>query len=241
MSSLRETLQANLHAVHARITQAAGGAGRDPTRVRLLAVSKSFNAEAVVAAAACGQAEFGENYVQEAIDKMARVRELNVQPLPPLQWHFIGPIQSNKTRDIAAHFDWVQSVDRARIAERLSSQRDPAQTPLNVLLQVNISGEASKSGATPAELPGLARTVAGLPHLCLRGLMAIPEPETDPARQRAAFERTRAQFDRLLAEGHPLDTLSMGMSADLDAAITAGATMVRIGTAIFGARLKEPA
>jgi len=238
MSSLRETLQANLHAVHARITQAARGAGRDPTAIRLIAVSKSFDAKSVAAAAECGQVAFGENYVREAVDKMAEARRLSAQPL---QWHFIGPIQSNKTRDIAAHFDWVQSVDRAGIAERLSSQRQAAQAPLNVLLQVNISGEASKSGASPAALPALARTVADLPNLRLRGLMAIPAPESDPARLRAPFESTRRLFEQLQAEGHAIDTLSMGMSADLDAAIASGATMVRIGTAIFGARARKPA
>ncbi len=226
-------MQANLHAVHTRITQAARGAGRDPAAIRLLAVSKSFDADVVAAAADCGQLAFGENYLQEAVSKMVQVRR---QGAWPLQWHFIGPIQSNKTRDIAANFDWVQSVDRIRIAERLSAQRDTARGPLNVLLQVNISGEASKSGAKATDLPSLARAVADLPNLRLRGLMAIPEPESDPERQRVPLDHTRRLFELLQAEGHSLDTLSMGMSADLEAAIAAGATLVRIGTAIFGPR-----
>jgi len=234
MSSLQESLQANLRAVHARITHAARAAGRDPAGISLVAVSKTFPAEVVVAALAGGQLAFGENYVQEAVEKIARVRELASSHA--VQWHFIGPIQSNKTRTIAEHFDWVQSVDRLKVAERLAEQRPAARGPLNVLLQVNISGEASKSGAPPDELSRLAMQVAELPNLRLRGLMAIPEPQTDPARQRAPLVRTRQLFDTLHADGHRLDTLSMGMSADLDEAIAAGANMVRIGTAIFGTR-----
>jgi hypothetical protein len=234
MSSLQESLQANLRAVNTRITHAARAAGRDPAGIALVAVSKTFPAEVVVAALASGQLAFGENYVQEAMEKIARVREL--APAHAAQWHFIGPIQSNKTRTIAETFDWVQSVDRLKVAERLAEQRPAEKGPLNVLLQVNISSEASKSGAPPSEISRLATQVAVLPNLRLRGLMAIPEPQSDRTRQRAPLARTRQLFDALLAEGHRLDTLSMGMSADLDEAIAAGANMVRIGAAIFGTR-----
>ncbi|MGH6622799.1 MAG: YggS family pyridoxal phosphate-dependent enzyme [Burkholderiaceae bacterium] len=234
MSSLQESLQANLRAVNTRITHAARAAGRDPSEIALVAVSKTFPAEVVAAALASGQSAFGENYVQEAVEKIARVRDL--APFHSAQWHFIGPIQSNKTRTIAETFDWVQSVDRLKVAERLAEQRPTARGPLNVLLQVNISGEASKSGAQPGDLSLLATQVAGLRNLRLRGLMAIPEPQSHPARQRAPLARTRQLFDTLRAEGHALDTLSMGMSADLDEAIAAGANMVRVGIAIFGTR-----
>jgi pyridoxal phosphate enzyme (YggS family) len=237
MSSLEEAVQANLAAVHERITKAARAAGRDPRSVALLAVSKTFAAETVASAHAAGQRAFGENYVQEALGKIERLRALE----PPLEWHFIGPIQSNKTRAIAEHFDWVQSVDRLKVAQRLSEQRPPGRQPLDVLLQVNISGEASKSGVAPADVEGVARAVAKLPRLRLRGLMAIPEPEADPARQRAPLAALRALFDRLRAAGLDLDTLSMGMSADLEAAVLEGATMVRIGTAIFGERERKEA
>jgi pyridoxal phosphate enzyme (YggS family) len=230
-------VQANLAAVHDRITKAARAAGRDPRSVALLAVSKAFPAETVASAHAAGQRAFGENYLQEALGKIERLRAL----APPLEWHFIGPIQSNKTRAIAEHFDWVQSVDRLKVAQRLSEQRPPGRQPLDVLLQVNISGEQSKSGVAPADVEGLARAVAALPRLRLRGLMAIPEPETDPARQRAPLAALRALFDRLRAAGLDLDTLSMGMSADLEAAVLEGATLVRIGTAIFGERERKQA
>lgn len=203
----------------------------------LLAVSKTFPAEAVVEAMAAGQRAFGENYLQEALDKMQEVARL--QPDTPISWHFIGPIQSNKTRPIAASFQWVHTVERLKIAQRLSEQRPPELGPLDICLQVNISGEASKSGATEDELPDLARQVAGLPNLRLRGLMAIPEASSDPAQQRAAFARLRVLFDKLRADGLPLDTLSMGMSGDLAAAVAEGATIVRIGSAIFGARHYE--
>jgi pyridoxal phosphate enzyme (YggS family) len=205
--------------------------------VELLAVSKTFPAEAVVEAMAAGQRAFGENYLQEALDKMQEVARL--QPDTRIEWHFIGPIQSNKTRPIAAHFQWVHTVERLKIAQRLSEQRPPELGPLDICLQVNISGEASKSGATEDELPELARQVAGLPNLRLRGLMAIPEPSSDPAQQRAAFARLRVLFDKLRKDGLPLDTLSMGMSGDLAAAVAEGATIVRIGSAIFGARHYE--
>ena len=195
--------------------------------------ARPFPAEVVLAAVAAGQRAFGENYVQEAIDKIQRLRELtDARP----EWHFIGPIQSNKTRTIAEHFDWVQSVDRLKIAQRLSEQRPADRPPLNVLVQVNISGEASKSGVEPAALDGLAREVARLPRLKLRGLMAIPEPEADETRRRAPLAAMRILFERLRAGGLPLDTLSMGMSADLEDAVLEGSTMVRIGTAIFGER-----
>jgi pyridoxal phosphate enzyme (YggS family) len=234
MSSLDDTLQANLRMVHERINSAARSVQRTADAVLLVAVSKTFPAEAVLAAARCGQLHFGESYVQEAVDKLTRVRSL--APTLALQWHFIGPIQSNKTRAIAEHFDWVQSVDRMKVAQRLSEQRGADRPPLNVLLQVNVSGEASKAGVAPDEVPALAESVAALPHLRLRGLMAIPEPESDPMRQRQPFARMRALFDALRARGRVLDTLSMGMSDDLEAAIAEGSTMVRVGTAIFGRR-----
>lgn len=203
----------------------------------MLAVSKTFPAEAVVEAMAMGQRAFGENYVQEALDKMQEVARL--QPDIAVEWHFIGPIQSNKTRPIASHFHWVHTVDRLKIAQRLSEQRPPELGPLDICLQVNISGEASKSGAGEDELPALARQVAQLPNLRLRGLMAIPEASKDPAQQRAAFARLRSLFEDLRADGLPLDTLSMGMSGDLAAAVAEGATIVRVGSAIFGARNYE--
>lgn len=243
MSTLDEAVQGNLKAVIERISRAAFAVSRDPSSVTLLAVSKTFSAEVVVAAARAGQRSFGENYVQEGVEKIARTREL--APKLPLQWHFIGPIQSNKTRPIAEQFDWVHSVDRLKIAQRLSEQRPAERAELDVLLQVNVSGEASKSGVTPADVESLAKAVAALPRLRLRGLMAIPEPTEDVGAQRAAFRALRLAFDQVrLALPHaPLDTLSMGMSADLEAAIGEGSTLVRVGTAIFGARtpVKEPA
>jgi pyridoxal phosphate enzyme (YggS family) len=222
-----------LHDVQTRIARAAAEAGRDAATVRLLAVSKTFGAAAVRDLAACGQREFGENYLQEALDKQAQLHDL------PLLWHFIGPIQSNKTRSIAEHFSWVHSVDRLKIAERLSAQRPAGLPPLQVCIEVNVSGEASKGGVATAGLPALADAVAALPGMQLRGLMAIPAPATDVAAQRAAFRQVRAAFEALVARGHPLDTLSMGMSADLEAAILEGATIVRIGTALFGERNKH--
>jgi len=224
----------NLQAVQERIDAAARAALRDPQSVRLLAVSKTFGPDAVIDAAGAGQRAFGENYLQEAVDKMAAVRD--ARPDLSLEWHFIGPIQSNKTRPIAEHFDWVHSVDREKIAQRLSEQRPDGRPPLNICLQVNISGEASKSGVAPGEVPALAKAVAGLPRVVLRGLMAIPEPAEDMERQRAPFRQLRELFEQLKAEGLALDTLSMGMSADIDAAIAEGATIVRVGTAIFGQR-----
>jgi pyridoxal phosphate enzyme (YggS family) len=224
----------NLQAVEATITDAVKASERARNDVQLLAVSKTFPAQAVLDTMAAGQLAFGENYLQEALDKIASVAQ--AQPNAAVEWHFIGPIQSNKTRPIAASFAWVHTVERLKIAQRLSEQRPPELGPLNICLQVNISGEASKSGASPEELPALAREVAQLPNLRLRGLMAIPEPTTDVAEQRAAFARVRALFDALRAEGLALDTLSMGMSGDLAPAIAEGATIVRVGSAIFGKR-----
>ena len=213
-----------------RIARAAEAAGRNAAEVRLLAVSKTWPADSVREAAAAGQRAFGENYVQEGAEKVDALAALG------LEWHFIGPLQSNKTRLVANRFAWVHSIDRLKIAERLSAQRDVHLPPLAVCIQVNVSGEASKSGVAPDELPALAHAVAALPRLRLRGLMAIPEPTSDVALQRARFAALRALRDRLNAEGLALDTLSMGMSDDLEAAIAEGSTMVRVGTAIFGSR-----
>jgi pyridoxal phosphate enzyme (YggS family) len=228
------TIPHKLQAVDALISTASKAAGRDRASVQLLAVSKTFPTEAVLEAVAAGQRAFGENYQQEALDKIVAVAA--AVPAEPVEWHFIGPIQSNKTRPIAASFAWVHTVERLKIAQRLSEQRPGGLPPLNICIQVNISGEASKSGATPEELPALARQVAALPNLKLRGLMAIPEPEIDEAKQRAAFARLRVLAEQLRADGLELDTLSMGMSADLAAAIAEGATIVRVGSAIFGSR-----
>jgi pyridoxal phosphate enzyme (YggS family) len=224
----------NLQAITATIVAAEQESGRPPHSVRLLAVSKTFGPEAVREAVEAGQRAFGENYLQEALDKIAA---LGAQP--PLEWHFIGPIQSNKTRPIAEHFDWVHTVEREKVAQRLSEQRPAGMAPLQICLQVNISGEASKSGVAPEALAALAHKVAALPHLTLRGLMAIPEPAVEFAQQRAAFARLRALYEQLRGEGLALDTLSMGMSADLRAAIVEGATIVRVGSAIFGSRHYE--
>ena len=213
-----------------RIARAAEAAGRDAAEVSLLAVSKTWPADSVREAAAAGQRAFGENYVQEGADKVDALAGLG------LEWHFIGPLQSNKTRLVANRFAWVHSIDRLKIAERLSAQRDAHLPPLEVCIQVNVSGEASKSGVAPGELPELAHAVAGLPRLRLRGLMAIPEPTSDVALQRARFATLRQLRDQLNADGLALDTLSMGMSDDLEAAIAEGSTMVRVGTAIFGSR-----
>jgi hypothetical protein len=229
----------NLQDVRRRIAAAVEEAQRDPGAVRLIAVSKTFPAEAVVGAIEADQHLFGENYVQEAVAKIDRVAAL--RPDPAVRWHFIGPIQSNKTRLIAERFDWVHSVDRLKIAERLSAQRDPARGPLAVLIEVNLDGEASKSGVAPPDVAALARAIVRLPNLALRGLMAVPAPRADAGGQRAAFAELRRLAESLRAEGLPADELSMGMSADLEAAIAEGATMVRVGTAIFGARPKPMA
>lgn len=222
-----------LRAVQARIARAAAEAGRDAATVCLLAVSKTFDAAAVRALATCGQHEFGENYLQEALGKQMALREL------PLLWHFIGPVQSNKTRAIAENFRWVHGVDRLKIAERLSAQRPAGLPPLQACIEVNVSAETSKGGVAVSELPALAAAVSKLPGIRLRGLMAIPAPTPDVATQRAAFRQVREAYDALIAYGHALDTLSMGMSADLEAAILEGATIVRIGTALFGERTKN--
>ncbi|SPA11973.1 Conserved hypothetical protein, UPF0001 family; putative racemase [Cupriavidus taiwanensis] len=225
-------IAANLQAVRQGIAAAAQQAGRQAADVALLAVSKTVSPDRIRAAYAAGQRQFGENYVQEGIDKIAALADLRAR----LQWHFIGPLQSNKTRPVAEHFDWVHTIDRLKIAERLSAQRPAGMPALQVCIQVNISGEASKSGVAPAEVPALAHAVAALPGLQLRGLMALPEPAHDPAAQRRPFAAMRAMLQALRADGLALDTLSMGMSGDMEAAIAEGATLVRIGTAIFGAR-----
>ena len=228
------TIPGNLQHVRARIATACQRAGRGVEEVTLLAVSKTFGADAVRAAAAAGQRAFGENYIQEGVEKIAALRDLG------LTWHCIGPIQSNKTRLVAEHFDWVHTVDRLKIAERLSAQRPADRPPLNVCIQVNIDGGANKSGVAPGEALALARDVAALPQLKLRGLMSIPEIAPDFEAARAVHAGARALFDQLNADGLGLDTLSMGMSDDLEAAIAAGSTMVRIGTAIFGSRAPKP-
>ncbi len=228
------TISGALQAVRTRIDDAAHNVSRDPATVRLLAVSKTFPAQAVYEAWQAGQSAFGESYVQEALEKIAELRDL------PLEWHFIGPLQSNKTRLIAENFAWVHGVDRLKIAERLSAQR-PADLPdLQVCLQVNVSGEASKSGIAPAETAALAVAVSRLPHLKLRGLMAIPEPTDDVALQRRRFAELRRLLGALNSQGYTLDTLSMGMSDDLEAAVAEGATIVRVGSAIFGSRNIRP-
>jgi hypothetical protein len=224
------TLPERLDAVRTRIALAERKAGRPPQSVHLIAVSKTQPSSAVAEAVAAGQRHFGENYLQEALAKQSELANI-----PDLVWHFIGPIQSNKTAPIAAYFDWVHSVDRLKIAQRLSEQRPEALAPLNICLQVNVSEEASKSGVSLAELPDLAAAVAQLPRLRLRGLMAIPAPSDDPASQRAPFRILRQALENLSLAG--LDTLSMGMSDDLEAAVQEGATFVRIGTAVFGRRL----
>jgi pyridoxal phosphate enzyme (YggS family) len=223
----------NLQRVRIRVAAACAGAGRRVEDVTLLAVSKTFGPDAVREAFAAGQHAFGENYIQEAVEKMALLADL------PLEWHCIGPIQSNKTRLVASHFHWAQSVDRLKVAQRLSEQRPDGMPPLNVCIQVNIDGGPTKAGVAPAETLELAREVARLPRLKLRGLMTIPEPLEDFEAQKAVHARARALFDDLRAAGLDIDTLSMGMTADIEAAIAAGSTMVRVGTAIFGGRAKR--
>jgi pyridoxal phosphate enzyme (YggS family) len=230
MATIPTGLQARIHAVRTRIAAACASAGRPADAVQLLAVSKTFAAEAVRAAAGAGLHDFGESYVQEALDKIDATRDL------ALTWHFIGPIQSNKTRPIAERFDWVHSVDREKIARRLSEQRPDGCAPLNACIEVNVSGETSKSGVAPDQVEALARLMTDLPRLRLRGLMTIPEPTSDMALQRRRFTQLRELLATLSDKGMALDTLSMGMSADLEAAIAEGATMVRVGTAIFGER-----
>jgi pyridoxal phosphate enzyme (YggS family) len=255
------TIRTGLETVRDRIARAAKSAGRDPEDVRLIAVSKAFPPQAVSEAAACDQRAFGENYAQEGVDKIASVEALlrreaecrpstergspggcaglasaQQRPLFHLEWHFIGPIQSNKTKLLAEHFHWVQSVDRLRVAQRLADQRPPQLAPLQVCIQVNVSGESTKSGVEPYAVTELAQQVAVLPRLRLRGLMTVPEPSPDTDRLRRQFRLLRELRDDLAAHGFALDTLSMGMSDDLEVAIAEGATMVRVGRAIFGDR-----
>jgi pyridoxal phosphate enzyme (YggS family) len=235
LSAAMASIPENILQVQARIAAACEAYARVPGSVNLMAVSKTCPGVSVREAYAAGQRDFGENYVQEALAKIAELEDLRGR----LRWHLIGPLQSNKTRDVAEAFDWVHSIDRAKLAERLSAQRPEGLPPLQVCLQVNISGEDTKSGAAPSDLPALARVVAGLPRLTLRGLMAIPEPAADLERQRAPHRALRELLDDLNARGFALDTLSMGMSDDLEAAIAEGATWVRVGTAIFGARARK--
>lgn len=220
----------NIALVRERIGSAARACGRNPDEITLLAVSKGQPAPRISAALEAGQSAFGENYLQEALEKMPAFRNRNVV------WHFIGALQANKTRSVAENFAWVQTVDRERIARRLSEQRPADLPPLNVCIEVRLSNEPSKHGALPADVPALAASIATLPRLRLRGLMTIPAPASDRNAQRLPFRQLRELHDRLCAAGHALDTLSMGMSDDLEAAIAEGATMVRIGTAIFGPR-----
>jgi pyridoxal phosphate enzyme (YggS family) len=239
------TIAARLQAVNQRIEAAARAAGRQPGDVGLVAVSKTFPPSAIAEAHAAGQRAFGENYLQEALEKMRDLASPGRSGgagspeggLPrPMEWHFIGPIQSNKTRSIAENFAWVHGVDRQKIAERLAQARPTDMPPLQVCMQVNVSGEPSKSGVTPQQAVALAESIAQLPSLRLRGLMAIPEVTSDPQLQRRRFRAVRELRDEIARHGIGLDTLSMGMSADLEAAIAEGATLVRIGTAIFGSR-----
>jgi pyridoxal phosphate enzyme (YggS family) len=233
------TIEGNLQQVRERLARACEAAGRDVNAVTLLAVSKTFGPDHVAAAVAAGQRAFGENYIQEGVEKVLALQAL--LPGQALEWHCIGPVQSNKTRLVATHFDWVHSVDRLKIAQRLSEQRPEDRVPLQVCLQVNVDGGANKSGVAPDELPALAHAVSALPRLRLRGLMCIPEPSEDPMVQRAAFRRVRELLQGLVDQGLSLDVLSMGMSDDLEPAVAEGSTMVRVGRAIFGHRpRKEP-
>jgi pyridoxal phosphate enzyme (YggS family) len=223
-------IETRLQAVRARMDAACQAAGRDPHAVTLLAVSKTFGVEAIRQAYAAGQTAFGENYIQEAVEKITALRDL------PLQWHCIGPIQSNKTRLVAEHFDWVHTIDRLKIAQRLSEQRPAHLPPLQVCVQVNVDGGVTKSGVPPAQALALAKQVAALPHLRLRGVMCIPEPTTNLIAGITRLSCVKAVFNAINQDGVALDTLSIGMSADLEAAIHAGSTMVRVGSAIFGGR-----
>ena len=228
------SLQENLHMVQQRIATQCAASGRDPQSVQLLAVSKTFALSAVLEAHQAGQQHFGENYIQEGVEKISACR---ARPdCGDLVWHCIGPIQSNKTRLVATHFDWVHTVDRLKIAQRLSEQRPPDMPPLQICIQVNIDGGVNKAGIAPADALELARQVAALPRLRLRGLMTIPEPAPDYAHALAVHQSAKNLWDQLRAAGLEMDTLSMGMSADLEAALAAGSTMVRVGSALFGSR-----
>ncbi len=226
------TIANNLQLVRDRIQRACSQVGRAPESVTLLAVSKTFPAVTVREAFDAGQRFFGENYVQEAVDKVAELADLRSQ----ITWHLIGPLQSNKTRVVAETFDWVHTIDRLKIAQRLSEQRPAHLSPLQVCIQVNTSGEASKSGVALADALALAQAVSALPRLQLRGVMALPAPSEDPAEQRESLRQVRVAFELLRSEGLPLDTLSMGMSSDLESAVEQGSTLVRVGTALFGKR-----
>ena len=225
-------IASNIAHIHSEISKYCALFSREPEAVMLVAVSKTVNLDSILEAVATGQRHFGENYVQEGVDKATELQALQ------LEWHFIGPLQSNKTRRVAETFDWVHSIDRLKIAERLSEQRPDSLAPLQVCLQVNVSGEDTKSGVALEEVPELAKRIASLPRLKLRGLMAIPAPVEDFSLQRPAFRRLREAFEQLNSAGLSIDTLSMGMSHDIEAAIAEGATMVRVGTAIFGERTK---
>ncbi|GAA3996479.1 YggS family pyridoxal phosphate-dependent enzyme [Comamonas faecalis] len=234
------TIASQLQQVNARIAAACAQAGRSADSVALLAVSKTFGADAVLQAAQAGQRAFGENYIQEAADKMAQLRALAPALAAQLQWHCIGPIQSNKTRLVAAHFDWVHTMDRLKTAQRLSDQRPDGLAPLQLCIQVNVDGGATKSGVAPGDALALVQAIAGLPRLQLRGVMSIPDPVEGFDAQVALHRRVRAVFDAVAASGLPglqrWDTVSLGMTADLEAAVAAGSTLVRVGSGIFGAR-----
>ncbi|MCW8175620.1 YggS family pyridoxal phosphate-dependent enzyme [Verminephrobacter aporrectodeae] len=236
------TIYDKLQQVRGRLSQACAAAGRDPASVALLAVSKTFGADALAQAVAAGQRAFGENYIQEGVAKIAALRA--ALPGAALQWHCIGPIQGNKTRPVAEHFDWVHTVDRLRIAERLSAQRPAHLPPLQVCIQVNVDGDPNKSGVAPADAPDLVRAVAQLPCLRVRGLMSIPDHAPDFEAQRAVHLRAKQLFDQIRGNAEPgledFDTLSLGMTADLEAAVQAGSTLVRVGTGIFGGRDTTP-
>lgn len=234
MSELLPGIENRLKSVRDRFTQAIHEAHRSTDDVLLIAVGKTFPVEALEQVWALNQRHFGENYVQEGVGKVEYFATKHPEDKPI--WHFIGPLQSNKTRLVAEHFDWVHSIDRLKIAQRLSEQRPDTMPALNVLIEVNVSGEATKSGVTPDEVPLLAQAIASLPRLVLRGLMAIPEPTSDVTEQRATFKKMKDLFERLSKDYPQFDTLSMGMSADMESAILEGATMVRVGSAIFGAR-----
>ncbi|ACX82870.1 Predicted enzyme with a TIM-barrel fold [Aggregatibacter actinomycetemcomitans] len=230
-----DNIRRNLQLVQQKITQICQMVGSSPSAVTLLAVSKTKPVEDILTAYEAGQEAFGENYVQEGVEKIQFCQQHNIN----LEWHFIGPLQSNKTRLVAEYFDWMQTLDRAKIADRLNEQRSPHKAPLNVLIQVNISNEASKSGIQPCEILDLAKHLENLPHLCLRGLMAIPEPTNDVTRQEQVFYQMRVLFEQLqqALPNAQIDTLSMGMTDDMQMAIKCGSTMVRVGTAIFGKRV----
>ena len=242
LAKIMTTIASKLQSVHAQITNACQKCGRQPTEVTLLAVSKTFPADAVREAALAGQRAFGENYIQEAVDKIAAVQAM--ADVPPLQWHCIGPIQSNKTKLVAQHFDWVHTVDREKIAQRLHEQRPAHLAPLQVCIQVNVDGGETKSGCTPQEALALAQCIAALPRLQLRGVMSIPDPQPSEEAMRDVHRKVVAVFESIRTAGvaglEQLDTVSLGMTADMYTAIEAGSTMVRVGSGIFGVRDYSP-